>query len=188
MRISVIKYNILNLPDTILFANGNQIVNLYDAAGHKYKSIVYTVPATAVTASYDMEHAAFEPNFMEYRITEYNGNIETCYTPRDTTLRIFNTIGYYSNSTYYHYIKDHLGNICAVVNSTRDSVIQRTLYYASGVPMAQSWVAVFVYLGLIEMPSLDGMTVVGYWAWLPSGAFLIAFIASSIARYNLRER
>jgi RHS repeat-associated protein len=25
------------------------------------------------------------------------------------------------------------------VNSTRDSVIQRTLYYASGVPMAQSW-------------------------------------------------
>jgi len=54
--------------------------------------------------------------------------------------------------------------------------------------MAQSWVAVFVYLGLIEMPSLDGMTVVGYWAWLPSGAFLIAFIASSIARYNLRER
>ena len=58
MRISVIKYNILNLPDTILFANGNRIVNLYDAAGHKYKSVVYTVPATAVTASYDMEHAA----------------------------------------------------------------------------------------------------------------------------------
>ena len=82
----------------------------------KYKSIVYTVPATAVTSSYDLEHAAFEPNFMEYRITEYNGNIETCYTPQDTTLRIFNTIGYYSNSTYYHYIKDHLGNICAVVN------------------------------------------------------------------------
>jgi len=54
----------------------------------KYKSIVYTVPATAVTSSYYLEHAAFEPNFMEYRITEYNGNIETCYTPRDTTQRI----------------------------------------------------------------------------------------------------
>ena len=86
-----------------------------------------------------MAHYTFETDSIEYHVTEYNGNIETCYTPQDTTLRIFNTIGYYSNSTYYHYIKDHLGNICAVVNSTRDSVIQRTLYYASGVPMAQSW-------------------------------------------------
>ena len=139
MRISVIKYNILNLPDTILFANGNQIVNLYDAAGHKYKSIVYTIPATAVTASYDLEHAAFDPDSIEYRVTEYNGNIENYYTSRDTTQRIFNAVGYYFDGSYYHYIKDHLGNICAVVNSTRDSVIQRTLYYASGVPMAQSW-------------------------------------------------
>ena len=105
----------------------------------KYKSIVYTVPATAVTSSYDLEHAAFEPNFMEYRITEYNGNIETCYTPQDTTLRIFNTIGYWADSTYFYTVKDHLGNICAVVNATADTVVQRTMYYASGVPMAQSW-------------------------------------------------
>ncbi len=139
MRISVIKYNILNLPDTILFSNGNRIVNLYDAAGHKYKSVVYTVPATAVTASYDLEHAAFAPDSMEYRITEYNGNIETCYTPRDTTRRIFNTIGYRADNAYYYFIKDHLGNICAVVNATADTVVQRTMYYASGVPMAQSW-------------------------------------------------
>ena len=73
---------------------------------------------------------------MEYRITEYNGNIATCYTPRDTTSRIFNTIGYYFDSAYY---KDHLGNICAVVNASADTVVQRTMYYASGVPMAQSW-------------------------------------------------
>ena len=39
-EISVISYNILNLPDTIQFINGNQIVNLYDAVGNKYKSIV----------------------------------------------------------------------------------------------------------------------------------------------------
>ncbi len=139
MRISIIKYNILNLPDAILFANGNQIVNLYDAAGHKYKSIVYTVPATAVTASYDLEHETFNPDSMKYRITEYNGNIETCYTPQDTTLRIFNTIGYWADSTYFYTVKDHLGNICAVVNANTDTVVQRTMYYASGVPMAQSW-------------------------------------------------
>ena len=136
--ITAIKYNILNLPDTILFTNGNRIVNLYDAAGHKYKSAVYTIPATAVTASYDMEHAIFDPDSMEYRITEYANNVEYYYTPRDTTRRIFNPIGYYSDSTYYHYIKDHLGNICAVVHSATDTIVQSTKYYASGVPMAES--------------------------------------------------
>ncbi len=136
--ITAIRYNILNLPDTILFTNGNRIVNLYDAAGRKYKSIVYTIPATAVTSSYDMEHAIFDPDSMEYRITEYANNVEYYYTPRDTTRRIFNPIGYYSDSTYYHYIKDHLGNICAVVHSATDTIVQSTKYYASGVPMAES--------------------------------------------------
>ena len=91
--ITAIRYNILNLPDTIIFSNGNRIINLYDASGHKYKSIVYTIPATAVTTSYELEHEAFGMDSVEYRITEYNGNIETCYTPRDTTRRIFNLIG-----------------------------------------------------------------------------------------------
>ena len=137
--ISAIRYNILNLPDTIIFSNGNRIVNLYDAAGRKYKSVVYTIPATAITPSYDLEHAALGFDSMEYCITEYNGNIETCYTPRDTTIRIFNTIGYWADSAYFYTVKDHLGNICAVVNANTDTVVQRTMYYASGVPMAQSW-------------------------------------------------
>ena len=37
---------------------------------------------------------------------------------------------------YFH--KDHLGNVCAVWNTTTDEVVQRTNYYPSGVPMAQS--------------------------------------------------
>lgn len=57
-----------------------------------------------------------------------------------------------------------------------------------GLALVAIWVAVFVYFGLIEMPSLDGMTGVGYWAWLPSGAFLIAYIASAVVRHNLRVR
>ena len=137
--ISLIKYNILNLPDTIQFVNGNQIVNLYDAAGRKYKSITYTVPVTAVTPRYEIMHYTFDTDTVEFLAAEYAGNIENHYSRTDTIQRIHNSIGYYTNSTYYHYIKDHLGNICAVVNSTRDSVIQSTLYYASGVPMAQSF-------------------------------------------------
>ena len=57
-----------------IFSNGNRIINLYDATGRKYKSIVYTIPATAVTTSYKLEHEAFGMDSMEYRITEYNDN------------------------------------------------------------------------------------------------------------------
>ena len=139
-EISVISYNILNLPDTIQFINGNQIVNLYDAVGNKYKSIVYTVVPTVVTTHYAIEPYTFETDSVVFSITEYNGNIETvCSLESDTTQRIHNTIGYYSNGVYYHYIKDHLGNVCAVVNSEADTLIQSTIYYASGVPMAYSF-------------------------------------------------
>ena len=54
------------------------------------------------------------------------------------TRRIHNSIGYNADGIYYHYIKDHLGNICAVVNSETNTPVQRTTYYASGVPMAEN--------------------------------------------------
>jgi RHS repeat-associated protein len=87
---------------------------------------------------YDIAHYTSNTDSIEYKITEYNDNIETYYTSRDTTRRIFNATGYYADNTYYHYIKDHLGNNCAVVHSAADSVVQSTMYYASGVPMAES--------------------------------------------------
>ena len=137
--ISVIHYNLLNLPDTIQFSNGCMIINLYDAAGRKYKSLSYTIPHTATSPQHEVTHLPYGIDTAWYCLKEYTGNIERIYTPLDTTTCIHNTTGYYTDSTYFHYIKDHLGNICAVVNSTRDSVIQSTLYYASGVPMAQGF-------------------------------------------------
>ena len=136
--ISSIKYNLLNLPDTIQFINGNQIVNLYDASGRKYKSIIYTNLSAAITPCYEIVHYTSNTDSVEYRVTEYVDNVEYYYTPRDTTSKIFNAVGYYTDSAYFYYVKDHLGNICAVVNVDADSVIQRTMYYASGVPMAAS--------------------------------------------------
>ena len=136
--ISTIRYNILNLPDTIQFINGNQIVNLYDASGQKYKSVVYTNLESTVPY-YDVAHYSFETDTVWYNITEYAGNIQNRYSRTDTTRHIFNTIGYNTGNTYYHYIKDHIGNICAVVNSVPDTAVQSTLYYASGVPLARSF-------------------------------------------------
>ena len=140
--ISAIHYNLLNLPDTIQFTGGHMILNMYDAMGRKYKSITYTNIASVIPQQYDFEHYSFETDSLYYQITEYTGNIVT-YTKVDTTTtilrRIYNAIGYYTDSTYYHYIKDHLGNICAVVNSIADTCIQSTLYYPSGVPMVQSF-------------------------------------------------
>ena len=136
--ISTIRYNILNLPDTIQFINGNQIVNLYDAAGQKYKSVVYTNLESTVPY-YDVAHYSFETDTVWYNITEYAGNIQSRYSRTDTTRHIFNAIGYNTGNTYYHYIKDHIGNICAVVNSVPDTAVQSTLYYASGVPLARSF-------------------------------------------------
>lgn len=136
--ISTVKYNILNLPDTIQFSNGCMIINLYDAAGRKYKSLSYTVPHTATSPQHEVTHLPYGIDTAWYCVKEYAGNIERIYTPIDTTICIHNSIGYYTDSTYYHYVKDHLGNVCAVVNSVADTAVQATLYYASGVPMSFS--------------------------------------------------
>ena len=40
--------------------------------------------------------------------------------------------------THYYYHQDHLGNICAVWDATHDSIVQQTLYYASGLPVSIS--------------------------------------------------
>lgn len=136
--ISAIRYNALNLPDTIQFANGNQLVNLYDAVGRKYKSVVYTAPSTTITTQFEIMPYTLETDTVDIVVTEYEGNIENRYSQTDTIRRIFNNTGYYTNQAYYHYIKDHLGNICAVMNSTADTLVQSTIYYPSGVPMAQN--------------------------------------------------
>lgn len=68
--ISAIRYNRLNLPDTIQFVNGGKIVNFYDAAGRKYKSITYTNTASVIPQQYDFAHYSFETDSLNYHVTE----------------------------------------------------------------------------------------------------------------------
>lgn len=136
--ISRIKYNILNLPDTIQFSTGHQIVNLYDASGRKYRTINYTNMRT-VNADYnEIAHYTYDTDSVEYQEIEYAGNIMRIRTLEDTVItnkqKIFNTTGYYADGRYYHYVKNHLGSICMVIDSEAESIVQDTYYWASGMP------------------------------------------------------
>ena len=46
--IAAIRYNLLNLPDEILFTNGNLIIHRYDAAGNRLETRYLTpkIPTT----------------------------------------------------------------------------------------------------------------------------------------------
>ena len=165
-QIDSIVYNILNLPDTIKFHNGTVIVNCYDAAGRKYRSATYTIPETQGTSNHEVAAYAYDSvqSGCDYSIANYSGNIETHYTKRGeevtTSRTIHNAIGYWKDSAYYHFIKDHLGNVCAVVKSETDELVQSTIYYASGVPTPLSkdrGEQPYLYNGkeFVEAPSVE---------------------------------
>lgn len=57
-----------------------------------------------------------------------------------------------------------------------------------GLATVAIWAAVLVVFGAIGNPWADFFATKNLWAWIPTGAVLIAFIASTIARQTLRER
>ncbi len=135
--ITRIVYNLLNLPDTVYFLNGNKIVNQYNAAGQKCKTEVYTTATPKSASNSALAFCEFETDSVDYVITEHFGSVSQCTTPHGSTQHISNSIGFYcsTDDQFYHYVKDHLGNVRVVVNSATGEAVQSTQYYASGVPM-----------------------------------------------------
>ena len=148
-NIDSIKYNIYNLPDTVIFSNGNKIINHYTASGNKWKTEYHTI----IDAMYLPNTAygtVFDGNLVDIHYTIYDGNIEYKYIVNSMGVDslyeyvIHNIEGYIAyhpqnnTMTQYYYHQDHLGNICAVWDATHDSVVQQTLYYASGLPVSVS--------------------------------------------------
>jgi len=115
-----------------------QIVNLYDAVGRKYRTIYYTNMRTVATDYNEIAYYTYDTDSIEYQKIDYLGNIICTRTKVDTVItdkqKIFNATGYYADGRYYHYVKNHLGSICLVIDSETDSVLQNTYYSASGVP------------------------------------------------------
>ena len=135
--IITIRYNVLNLPELIQFKNGNQIINMYDAGGHKLQSGYYTqlitlaVPLSEgqvlnpdyTAGSYACSGTAYAGN-AEYNISklvEYKWGT-TVITDQYSLSKLYNSEGYTTGSIipdinnnrdgiqYNYFRKDHLGN------------------------------------------------------------------------------
>jgi RHS repeat-associated protein len=144
-KIAAIRYNILNLPDTIQFSAGHQIINKYDASGRKLKTDYYTLvtPLAVPLTEGKVNKLNYIAGVVNLSGTSYMDNIE--YPRRTDGLtyanggKVYNSEGYSIGdalTTYYYYRKDHLGNIREVISSSK-SVAQRTQYYPSGLPWAE---------------------------------------------------
>lgn len=131
------RYNILNLPDTVQFKNGNRIINYYLSDGTKLGSIsrTYTtplsVPLDKVTHSSDpyVETKEWYNEALYYKNNKAERvDIEDGYLKLDVN----KTSGAINSIKYYAYICDHLGSVRQVCDAVTGNVVQSMEYYPSG--------------------------------------------------------
>ncbi len=128
-----IDYNILNLPQSITFKNGNKISYLYSGQGEKLQ-VVYKVAPTMVTSiAVAMDIAnTLAPQAYSYDTLRYCGNM---VYRNDTLLRVLNDEGFATPNnqdyTLHYFIKDHLSNV-RIVADTHGNVEQTNDYYPFG--------------------------------------------------------
>ena len=136
------RHNFLNLPDTVQFQNGNQIINSYLADGRKVKAVYKTystgivVPQDAVyhgNASYSTSTDEWDGHYM-YR--SWYGDTPRMFmvqTPEGYVGANYVGIDSHRNYAYYYYVHDHLGNVRITRNSQGYYADQSLEYYPSGV-------------------------------------------------------
>ena len=141
------RHNFLNLPDTIQFQNGNQIINSYLADGRKVKAVYKTystgivVPQDAVyhgNAYYDVSTDEWDGHYM-YR--SWYGDTPRMFmvqTPEGYVGANYVGIDSHRNYAYYYYVHDHLGNVRITRNSQGYYADQSLEYYPSGVLFGRS--------------------------------------------------
>jgi RHS repeat-associated protein len=157
--IVAIRYNILNLPDTIQFKYGNQTVNKYDASGRKLKTEYYTLKTQLIVPLAEGTVSSLNNRwdlYNEVSGTVYLDNFEyKTSQQKDLPLsfyldKVYNSEGYVNIlptvNHYSYYRKDHLGNNREVwsaaysvrsshgVNNFLANTSQVTQYYPSGLP------------------------------------------------------
>jgi len=57
-----------------------------------------------------------------------------------------------------------------------------------GLSVVAVWAGIFICLGWLDNPWAEFFAPKNAWGWIPTGAFIVAFIASTIVRRTLRVR
>ena len=146
--IATIRYNLLNLPDTIQFTNGNQIVHRYDAEGNRLTTNYYTRKVTTTVPLGNVLTGT--NNTTNYYITRDAFHNNVVYTANNNDPYgiefVHNSEGYIRYLTaeehyHFYYIKDLLGNIRETYVYPWEGYkecVQRTQYYPSGLPWVEA--------------------------------------------------
>ena len=149
--IAKIKYNFLNLPDTILFRKGGHLMNyIYDAAGTKL-AVEYKTGIGDVTIPLNTTTNANDWTFDHVEMEHYNGNLR--YTTEGssvTSMRLLTGEGYMERTAngkwqYYYNLCDHLGNVRYTFDETGKNA-GFTHYYPFGIE----------YIYCDEIPGVPG--------------------------------
>lgn len=146
--IVTIRYNLLNLPDTIQFKTGNVIINHYDAMGQKLQSDYYTGSLTITPIAEGQvtnPENGYSQVYYGYAGKANIGNVEYyIYKPKPAGVdevgwvytnsfsldKMYNTEGYLDRILfptnnigvpYNYYRKDHLGNNREVWTAVRQN-------------------------------------------------------------------
>jgi RHS repeat-associated protein len=113
-KISLIQYNLLNLPTSIAYSNGKSATYIYDANGNKLKTTYRTSGSTTETSTDYCGNMIYENNVLKQILVDGGYITFSGSTPQ-----------------YHYYLKDHLGN-SRVVCSASGAVEQVNHYYPFG--------------------------------------------------------
>ncbi|MFR8632528.1 MAG: RHS repeat-associated core domain-containing protein, partial [Barnesiella intestinihominis] len=119
--IVAIRYNLLNLPDTVQFRNGSAIVNYYTADGKRTGSKYLTPQTTVVIPAGQTFGSTSGTAAMSSHVTARRGSLEYAGADfeSDTLIRIHNGDGYLdcSEQDFRYFVRDYQGNIRTVYGS-----------------------------------------------------------------------
>lgn len=131
-----VRYNCLNLPDTVQFGNGNRIIHYYLSGGERIRTVSRTY-TTALSVPLDVVTVRSDPH-IESVETRLGSLIYTNGTPD----RLLCQEGYWeiqknsaSGVQEFHpfaYICDYLGSVRLVCDGITGSVVQSLEYLPSG--------------------------------------------------------
>jgi RHS repeat-associated protein len=129
-----IRYNVVNLPDTIQFTAGHENYYTYDASGKKLELTNYTLNSPVIVPQGAISPLPGNSSAYTKTVTDYCGNV---IYQNGSLKEVLTPEGYWQNSVFYYYLKDHQGNTRAVINPS-GTVMECSDYYPDGMRFESS--------------------------------------------------